>query len=892
MNRHSAPHRTDAAVHWYRRLLVVYPANFRERFARDLVELFRDLYETRAATASLRDRAVFWIGIVTDAVRQGARERLNRRRTLPLGAHRSRRTMVTSILEDFRYARRGLRQHPGLVVTVIATLGLAIGANSAIFTVVNAVLLRPLPYSEPERVVMLYEVDPSGRDNLVSVPTFEDWERTLQTITGLSLVGGQTANLTGVPEPDRLRAGFVSAGFFDMLGVPAIIGRTFVAGEDRTGAAKTAVLTYQTWQGRFGADASIVGRALTLNNEPHEVIGILPPGFEFPIDDFEVWLPYASLPIQERERGSRNTMVLARLRRDVPVETARAELRKVADDIGRAFPETHANWTARFEPFHGVTVRLVARNLRLLWGAVGFVLLIACANIANLLLARAAARQREMAVRFALGASRWRLVRQLLIESFVMAAVGGALGLLLGALLTDGMLTLLPELPRADRVAPDTTVILFTALLSVVTGLIFGVVPAVRTSRPDLRAALNDGGRGGESRATTRWRGALVVGELALSLVLLVAAGLFIQSLTRLMTVDLGYDRENLLTLEYRLPRNKYSDADQQWNFHRAVIERIAQVPGVTVAALARAIPQSGNSGSVGFWRSEDPRPSPDAMPRALYNTVSAEYFKAMSIPVYEGRVCGSADTPDGPLTLIINRLLADRLWPNESAIGKGLRAPDFPTEAVIVGVVGNTRPNLLTSPMQSQIYGCFSQQPGIFASVIAKTAGEPMALARSVQRAVWSVDPDQPVWKIRSSESMVRRSVQTQRFVMLLMSLAAGLALLLAGLGTYGVLSYNVQRRAREVGVRMALGATPASIVRLVVRQTAWLMSIGIAIGLISAVALSRLIATQLYEVSPRDPATMIVTAMTLAIVGLAAAWLPTRRATRVDPVVTLRGE
>jgi putative ABC transport system permease protein len=464
--------------------------------------------------------------------------------------------------------------------------------------------------------------------------------------------------------------------------------------------------------------------------------------------------------------------------------------------------------------------------------------------------------------------------------------------LVLGALLTDGMLTLLPTLPRADGVAPDMTVILFTATLSIATGLIFGMVPALRTSRPDLRAALNEGGRGGESRATTRWRGALVVGELALSLVLLVAAGLFIQSLTRLMTVDLGYDPENLLTLEYRLPRNRYASAELQWNFHRTVIERIEQVPGVTVAALARAIPQSGNGGFVGFWRSEDTQPSPEAMPRAQYNAVSPDYFTAMRIPIYEGRVCERTDTPDAPLTLIINRLLAGRLWPNESAIGERLRAPDFPGEAIIVGVVGNTRPQLLSTPTQPQIYGCLSQQPGIFASVIAKTAGEPMALAHSVQRAVWSVDSDQPVWKIRSSQSLVRGSVQTQRFVMLLMSLAAGLALLLAGLGTYGVLSYNVQRRAREVGVRMALGATRASIVRLVVRQTAKLTMIGIAIGLVSAVGLSQVIAAQLYEVSPRDPATMIVTAMALTAVALAAAWLPARRATRTDPVATLRGE
>ena len=358
------------------------------------------------------------------------------------------------------------------------------------------------------------------------------------------------------------------------------------------------------------------------------------------------------------------------------------------------------------------------------------------------------------------------------------------------------------------------------------------------------------------------------------------------------MTVDLGYNPENLLTLEYRLPRNKYSTAQQQWEFHRRVIDEIARVPGVLFSSLARAIPQSGNGGVVGFWKAEDAMPSRDDMPRAQVNTVSANYFATMNIPVFEGRVCGAPDVPDAPISLIVNRFLAERLWSHTSAVGQRLRSPDLPGEAIVIGVVGNTRPQLLSMPIGEQIYGCFSQQSGIFASVIARTDGEPMAVSRAVQQAIWTVDPDQPMWKICSSETLVSGSIQTQRFVMLLMSFAAGLALLLAGLGTYSVLSYTVQRRAREVGVRMALGATQAAIARLMLGHTAVLTALGVGLGLAGALAMTRLITAQLYEVAPRDPLTLLITAGTLVVVALTAAWLPMRRATRVDPIVTLRAD
>jgi predicted permease len=454
------------------------------------------------------------------------------------------------------------------------------------------------------------------------------------------------------------------------------------------------------------------------------------------------------------------------------------------------------------------------------------------------------------------------------------------------------MVAMLPNLPRSQHVRPDGAVLIFTALVSIVTGVLFGLVPALRLSRPDLRATLTEGVRGGESRETGRVRATLVVVELALSLVLLAGAGLFIQSLTRLTNVELGFEPRNVLTLEYRLPRNKYAQPTQQGEFHQRVVDRIETVPGVRAAAFARAVPQSGNGGYVAFWRDGDTPPPSERMPRAQYNVVSRNYFSVMSIPVVDGRVCGSADAADAPLAIIINQMLANQLWPGERAIGRRLRGPEIPGAVVVIGVVGNTRHALLSQPLAPQIYGCLSQQPGIFATLAIKTAGEPMAVARSVQQAIWSLDADQPMWKIRSAESMIAASVQRERFVMWLMLSAAGLALLLAGLGTYSVLSYTVQRRAREVGVRMALGATRGNIVRLVLAQTTLLIAIGIGVGLAGALALGQVVATQLYDVSAHDPITLAATASTLAVVAMLAAWLPTRRATVVDPVISLRAE
>jgi putative ABC transport system permease protein len=883
-------------VNWYRLLLRAYPAAFRDRFGRDLEELFDDLYRSRARGLSRRRLAVFWYRIAADTIRSGLAERMTRQRRLPLRVHRARGPSTMSLLfDDVRHAVRALRQQRTLSAVILVTVALAIGANSAIFTVVNVVLLQPLPYPAPDRVVVISSVDDRGREAGVSVPDFDDWRRQLRSFEGLSLVAMQSVNLTGVSEPDRLRGGFVSAEFFKVLGIAPVLGRGFREGEDLPGAAKTAVLSHALWQQRFGGDPSVLGQALLLNNVPHEVVGVLPRSFEFPIDYVNVWLPFASGPFYAAvhdSRADRNMFVVGRVRETVTPEQAATELRQVAGNLAQAFPDTNAAWSAQFQAFHEAAVRPVRRNLRLLAGAVAFVLLIACANIANLLLARAAGRQRELAVRAALGASRARLLRQLLAESVLLAAAGGALGLVLGGALTDAMLTLLPNLPRVDRVAPDGAVVSFTMFLALGTGLAFGLLPALHTSRLDLRASLTEGARGSDHRGAGRVRSALVVAELALSLVLLAGAGLFIQSVSRLVNVELGYDPAHLLTLEYRLPQNKYPGPAEQIAFHERVVERLSAVPGVEQVAIARSVPQSGNGANVGFWKSGDSTPSRETMPRAQFNAVTSDFFGVMAIPLLEGRTCAPTDHPDGPLVVIVNRLLAEQLWPGKSAVGKRVRSPDTPGDAIVIGVAGNTRPNLLAQPVAPQIYGCLSQQAGIFATVAIRTTGEPLGLTRSVQQAIWSVDPDQPMWKIRSAEAMVGDTVQRERFVMWLMMCAAGLALLLAALGTYSVLSYTVQRRAREVGVRLALGATRGSIVRLVLGQTVVLTAAGVALGVGGAVILGRVVAAQLYEVSPRDPLTLSATALILTSVALVAAWIPTHRATTVDPLTTLRAE
>lgn len=893
------PPRPSRAASVYRLLLRCYPASFRARFERDLIELFDDLHG-----AAPHPRLFFWLRILLGTLRHGLAERIAARGQPRPFASRPGDSVMTTLATDLRLAFRTIRSQPAFAATVIATMALGIGVTSAMFTVVNAVLLRPLPYERPEQVVMLFERDPRGATAQVSLPAYEDWRARLATFSSLATFGSQTANLTGVGEPDRLRAAFVSADFFKVLGVSPLLGRAFAPGEDQPGARGVTVLPYGVWTRRFGSDPAILGRTITLNNAPFEVIGILPRSFEFPFDEIEAYLPAAAspeyatltgratrpgLPASARER--RSLFVFGRIVDGVSVDAASAELRRVSEQFAAESPGTSTGWSAEIAPFHSVAVRLVRTPLQVLMGAVTLVLLIACANVANLTLARGTARARDMAVRAALGAGRRRLAAQLLTESLVLALAGGTLGLLLGAALTEGLLALAPPLPRGATIGPEPLVLAFTAVVSIVTGLLFGVVPALRGSRVPIRESLQEGSRSTDARRG-RLRQALVVAELALSLVLLVGAGLLARSLTQMVRTDLGFTAEGVLTLEYRLPRNKYAEAPQQWDVHRRILERVANVPGIERAALASAIPFSGNGNRVPVWRAEDPEPDKGAATVVMAVSVTDDYFAAMEIPVLAGRTCSQGDAVNSPLAVMVNRQLADRMWPGQSAIGRRLRATGVPGEGVVVGLVGDTIHAGYRAGLGPQLYACFAQSPQVFATMVARTTGEPMASARAVQQAVWAIDPDQPMWKIRSLASMVASGADRERLLATLMTAAALLALVLAALGVYGVVSYSVTRRAREVSVRMALGASRWSILGMVLRETAAVVALGLSLGVLGSLASSRVIAGQLHEVKPDDAGTIIVTGVVLAVAALVAAALPAARAASADPVASLRLE
>jgi predicted permease len=883
----------------YRILLRCYPASFRARFKRDLLELFEDLHATAP-----RPRVRFWLCILIGTVRHGLAERMAMRSHARPFARRSGDSATAMLVADLRLAFRSIRSQPAFAATVVATMALGIGVTSAMFTVVNAVLLRPLPYDRPEQVVMIFERDPRGATTQVSMPAFEDWQQRLTSFRHLALFGSQTANLTGAGEPDRLRAGFVSADFFRVLGVAPLLGRDFSAGEDAPGALGIAVLPYGVWARRFGSDPGILGRTLTLNNQPFEVVGVLPRAFEFPFDEIEVYLPvaaspeYASLrglsdrpglPAPTRER--RALFVFGRIADGVSTEAASAELRQLSEQLAASHPATNIGWSAEIVPFHTVAVRFVHTPLYVLMGAVALVLLIACANVANLTLARGTARVRELAVRAALGAGRRRLAAQLLTESLVLSLAGGGMGLLVGAALTEGLLAMAPPLPRGSTIGPDPTVLTFTVAVSIVTGILFGILPALRGSRTELRMTLQEGSRSTDA-GRGRLRHALVVAELALSLVLLVGAGLLAKSLLQLVRTDVGFTPDGVLTLEYRLPRNKYAQAPQQWDVHRRILERVSQVPGVERAALTSALPFSGNGSRLAVWRAEDPDPDQGAAPVAIVTAVTGNYFAAMEIPLVAGRSCGVGDTAEAPLAVMVNRALADRMWPGQSPIGRRIRATGVPGVGVVVGLVGNTLHVGYRAGVGPQVYACFAQSPAIFATMVARTTGDPMASARAVQQAVWSVDPEQPMWKIRSMTSLVASGTDRERLLTTLMAAAALLALALTALGVYGVVSYSVSRRAREVSVRMALGASRRSILGLVLRETATLVALGLGLGALGALASSRLIASQLHEVKPGDAGTLVATGVLLAIAALVAAALPAARASSADPVANLRLE
>ena len=811
--------------------------------------------------------------------------------------------MLGDLKHDLRYGVRMLWKNPGFTAVAVIALALGIGANSAIFSVVNTVLLSPLPYDEPERLVMVWEDDTKhGYPNdTPAAANYVDWREQNKVFEGMAALADQSYNLTGSGDPERIDGKRVNANLFELLGVAPLHGRAFAAEEDRPGANKVVILSHALWQRRFGSDAGVVGQALTLNGEGHTVVGVMPASFQFPDREAEMWVPIAFTQQEAANRGRHYLKVVARLKRGVSLEQARAEMSTIAARLQQQFPEQNTDLGASVEPLHEHLVGDIRPALLVLLGAVGLVLLISCANVANLLLARAAVRQKEIALRTALGASRMRLIRQFLTESVLLAAFGGVIGLLLAVWGVTLLKTFIPEnISQVKAINVDTRVLVFTVLVTLLTGLVFGLAPAAQASKFNLNETLKEGGRdAAAARGGNFVRGLLVVAEVAISLVLLVGAGLLINSFLRLRSVDPGFRTDNLLTMSVVLPQQKYPDQARRTAFYTDMLRRVEALPGVHSAGVTNWIPLVMQGDSIGVTIEGQPVPVPGQgkPPVLVTRVVSPGYFGTMGIQLLEGRVFEEGkDRVDSPCVIVIGEAVARRYWPGESALGKRIapgRVESDEDWCQVVGVVKDVRQRELASEPIPLAYFTY-EQAGFFAPryLVVKTAADPQALAGTVRKTVWEVDKDQPVSNVNTMEGVLSESIARQRFSTLLLGIFAGLAMILAAVGIYGVMSYSMAQRTREIGIRMALGAQKRDVLMLAVGQGLKLVAIGVALGLVGAFALTRVMTSLLYGVSATDPATLVTISLVLVAVALLASYIPARRAAKVDPLIALRYE
>jgi len=800
-----------------------------------------------------------------------------------------RDTHVSRTLETFwhdvRYGVRMLVRKPGFAIAAILTLALAIGANGAIFSALEAAILRPLPFPNPDRLVFIWGKEANRNRWSVSVPDLEDW-RKASSFDGLAAAMSQSVNLTGVDEPGRVIGQFVSPEYFRIFGAQATQGRTFTAAEDTAGGPGVVVLSYALWQGRFGGEASILGRTLILNGEACTVIGVLPQDFVPPFFTADVWLPSHVYPNYSRDRKVASMLVMGRLKPSVSIAQAQAELDTITRQLAAAYPETNRDRGGTVVPLHDLIVEDLKPSLWTLTAAVGCLLLIACANVAGLLLSQSVGRRQEMSIRGALGAGRLRIVRQLLTESVVLAASGAVLGIVVAYVLAGYISHNVAGWPDAIEVKLNWTVLGFILLLTLTAAALFGVAPALVARRVSV-----EGLRVRGSVARTRLRSALAAGQVALALVLLIGSGLMTASLKRLLRVDTGFDGSHVLTMEYRLPRNKYPKGPQQTEFHRQVVARVAALPGVESAGIVRALPFSGNGGTIEIGLPDRPAPPPSAPFTVRYNTATPTYFETVRIPLRGGRVFQDSDDFNAPRVVVVSDSFVRRYYPNSNPLGRQILPPDK-RPATIVGIVGDTRHDALNERETPQVYAPNAQDPFIFATLTVRTAGDPMARARDVQRAIWSIDKDQPMWKIRTLESLVDRSLGPRRVLLTLMSAFSALALLLAGLGLYGVISYHVSQRTPEFGIRMAMGATASGILRMVLRQGVVLAVSGWLAGLAVTPLFARALENQLFGVRPVDVGVYGTLSAALLAISVVAVLLPAWRATRLDPTRALRAE
>ena len=810
-------------------------------------------------------------------------------------------------LHDIRYAFRMLLKRPGFTVIVVLTLALGIGANTTIFSAIDAVLLNPLPYKDPERLVVIWETNkrlgPEMWDrNEAAIGNFLDWRSNNRIFDQLGALFDTSINLTGIGEPQRIRSCVVTTNFFQVLGVQPMLGRSFVPESETPGSPFTAIISHDLWQRLFNSDARVVGKSLTLNAHQVEVVGVMPPGFalQFPINmQVDLWVPFV-IDVADpdyHDRSNNFLYTVGRLKQGVSQEQAQTEMNLIASQLQQQYPESNAEKGIRVVALQKQIVGHVESYLYILFAAVGFLLLIACANVAGLLLARVTARHKEVAIRMAVGASRWRLVRQLLTESMILSALSGLLGLLLAYGGVKLLVALTPsEVPRLHEIGLHVPVFLWTLAISVVTGVLFGLAPAVQASKPDLNTALKESsGRNPGSFQGSGLRSLLVVSEVAVALLLLVGAGLMTKSFFRLQRVDPGFDATNVVSMNIALPTSKYRE-QQVLTFYDQLIERVKNLPGVKSVAGINPLPLSNTNVSSRFVVEGAPFVALADRPFAGVRVITPDYFQTMSIPQLKGRSFTAQDRKNSPNVIIVNEALASRYWPNQNPIGKRIgffeEDPGKQEWREIIGVVGNVKSKAIEIDVIPEAYFPYQQVPENFINLVVRTASDPASMVPAIRSQVLSVDKDQPVSDIMTMEQRVAKSVAAKRFVMFLLGAFSILALGLAAVGIYGVMAYLVTQRAQEIGVRMALGAQKRDVLRLVVGKGMVLAIIGTAIGLVASLALTRLMRSLLFEVTPTDGLTFVIVSVVLLTVALLACYIPARRATKVDPLVALRYE
>ena len=808
---------------------------------------------------------------------------------------------MDGFVQDCRYGLRTLLKTPGFTVVAVLTLALGIGANAAIFSFVDGVLLKPLPYPDPNNILLVWEKPPGGERNGVSTLNYLDWHNQNKCFQYSAAVTGKPVSLSGNGQPERLNAQTVSASYFDIFGIGAAIGRTFAPDEDQPGKDQVVILSARIWKSRFGSDPHILGKTITLDGRPYTIIGVMPSGSVFDRGWQEIWLPLAFGP-GDLTRGFHWMRVFARLKPGVTMAQAQTDLDGIASRIAADFPDSNKGWGVHLDRFPDLVVNRDLKNsLYLLLAAVGFVLLIACVNIANLLLARGTARSKELAIRSALGAGRARVIRQLLTESVFLSLVGVAFGIPLGYGLMRGIEAALPpfSLPPQADVRFDYRVMVFLLVIAVLTAILFGLGPALHVTRRGPNEALREGARGSTTGgARHRLRSILVVLEVALALVLLVGAGLVIRSFYRLLNVDMGIETEHVVTMGLPMSMNQNTDELRLTSYLQRVVEEVQAVPGVGEAAVTSALPMEGWGFGMPFQISGHPFTDVSHRPSCYFKIVSPSYFQALRMRLRRGRFLADADVKGSLPVTVINDEMARRYFKDEDPLGKTILiqqivtgkhdlGPEVPWQ--VVGVAGNEKVGDLEDT-SAGVYVTFMQSPVVGDDLLVRTMGDPAALGKSIQEAVWRVNKDQPLPDVKTLDQIKSETVSGEMLRTVLLGVFAGIALLLSAIGIYGVISYSVAQRTNEIGIRAALGASAGHVLRLVVGQGMLLAGVGLVLGSAGAVGLTRLISSLLYNTSPTDIPTLITVEVVLASVALLACWIPAMRATRVDPITALR--